>query len=112
MHNTDYIAILGGSDGNEDYLNIQFFNIAQKLWETSITTKNLPSVMSEVKGVIGSRLDPDGCELMVLFGWPSQSLYVCTGNYTWKWIDATGRLDQEIRYVAVGANELLPCGAE
>ena len=112
MHNTDYLAILGGSNSNVNYLNIQFFNIAQKHWETSITTINLPSTMSEVKGVIGSRLDPDGCDLMILFGWPSQSLYVCTGNYTWKSIDATGKLDQTYRGVVVGANELLPCGTE
>ncbi len=34
------------------------------------------------------------------------------GKYTWKWIDATGKIDQKMKYVSVGANELIPCGIE
>ncbi len=46
MHDTDYIAILGGGTATAHYLTIQYFNIAQKLWEVSVSTRQLPSFMT------------------------------------------------------------------
>ncbi len=79
MHNTDYFAMFGGGDGMVNFLDVQFYNIAQKQWDTNAPKIYMPSSMADIRGVIGSRMDSDGCDMMILFGWPSQSLYVCTG---------------------------------
>ena len=85
----DYMALLGGGDVNGQFSDIIFNNIERNVWETYLTTIYLPEIMANVKGVIALQLDKEGCQLMIMFGWPVHKLYVCEGNYTWKWIDTT-----------------------
>ncbi len=109
-NNTDYMILLGGTDGNVVNKDILYYNISQKLWET--TNLNLPEGMAEIKGVISFQLDTNGCKIMILGRWPVNKLYICDGNYAWKWLNATRTYDQWNKFAVVGANELLPCGID
>ena len=112
MHNTDYMIVLGGSDGYVSFTDILFYNIDARLWETYPSRIFLPEPMADVQAVIALKLDTEGCNLMILFHWPVQKLYVCTGNYTWNWIGTTGKNDLTTKFITVGSNELLPCGIQ
>ena len=65
--------------------------------------------MAKIQALIAFKLDNQGCELMLMSG-SNKRLYVFEGNYNWKWIDTTGKNDLDMKYVTVGANELLRCG--
>jgi hypothetical protein len=110
MNNTDYLVVLGGGNGPTIFNDIVFYNLATKNWETFPTKIQLPEPMAYVQAVVALKLDNDGCKLMILFSWPIKKLYVCQGNYNWKWIDATGKNQQNQKFVTIGANEMLPCG--
>ncbi len=105
----NYLAILGGKNSYGDLDDISFYDIDRGIWVTNKFTIKLPQPMSDIHGVIGSRMDIQGCDVMILL---ASRLYVCTGNYNWKWIDITGKINEYSRSVKVGANELLPCGTQ
>jgi len=104
------MILLGGTDGNVVNKDILYYDISQKLWET--TTLNLPEGMAEIKGVISLQLDTNGCKIMILGRWSVNKLYICDGNYAWKWRNVTGTYDQWNKFAIVGVNELLPCGID
>ena len=110
MNSTEYLIVFGGSDGIAAKSDIIFYNIANRGWEMYPNKIRLPEQILNVQASIALQLDVHGCNLMILSNWPSKKLYVCEGNYNWKWIDTTGKNDLEMKYVTVGANELLPCG--
>ncbi len=109
-NNIDYMALIGGNDGPNAYNDILYYNIAQKLWET--TPISLPVPMAEVKAAISLKLDTDGCNLVILFNYPKCRLYICEGNYNWKWFDTKGMFYEWNKFAIVGANGLLPCGID
>jgi len=109
MNNIDYMILIGGTDGNNLFSDIIYFNIAQKLWEMTV---QIPNPIGEVKGVISLQLDSNGCNLMILYLYPKQALYFCVGDYEWIFSDTAGMFDQSNKFAIVGANELLPCGIE
>ncbi len=107
---TDYMVILGGGSYTDIYSDILFYNIEQKAWNP--TSISLPRAMAAVQGVVVLQLDRQGCNAMVLFQYPQRRLYICEGNYSWKWMDTTGKNEEFLKYVPVGSHELLPCGME
>ncbi len=108
--NSDYIFVLGGGSYTDLYSDISFYNIEQKSWST--TTINLPGALAAIHGAIALQLDSQECNAMILSQYPQHRLYICEGNYNWKWIDTSGNVADLTRFVTVGTNNLLPCGQE
>ncbi len=109
MANTDYMVILGGGS-TSIYSDISFYNLEQQTWNPN--TIALPGELGAILGVIALQLDSQECNVMILTQYPQQRLYICEGNYNWKWIDTSGKTDDLIRFIPVGTNDLLPCGKE
>jgi hypothetical protein len=110
VNGSDYLVVMGGVDGISMFSDINFYNIAKKVWEVYSSKIYLPTMVGRVQATIALQLDYLGCNMMILYFWPFPRLHVCEGNYNWRWIDATGKNDLNINYATVGANELLPCG--
>jgi hypothetical protein len=108
-NNIDYMIVLGGTNYYSIYNDILYYNIVQKKWENTIL---LPERMASIQAVISTKLDSEGCDMMILYNWPVYKLYICRGHYDWLSVDTTGLYDQYNQFAIVGANELLPCGID
>jgi len=105
------MVLIGGANGGSTFKDVLYYNIDQKLYETPLNI--LPVEMGEVKAVIFFQLDSYGCKLVILMRYPANRLYICDGNYKWKWFDTKGIFDDQwTKFAVVGANELLPCGID
>jgi hypothetical protein len=112
MNKMDYLVVMGGGDDRNVFTDVIFFNLASRVWETYPTKIKLPEPMTQLQAVVALQLDNQGCNMMILFNYPQNKLYVCQGNYNWNWFDTTGINHQNQKFITVGANELLPCGIE
>jgi len=105
------MVLIGGADSFRSFTDIIYYNIDQKLYETPLNI--LPVGIGEIKAVISFQLDSFGCKLVILCRYPKNQLYICDGNYKWKWFDTKGIVDDQWnKFAVVGANELLPCGID
>ena len=112
MQNTDYMAVFGGQDLYSQFSDILFYNIDRKIWESFPTKMKLPAAIADVQETVVLKLDTTGCEMMLLENYPGTRLHICTGDYSWTWLETAGKNSLYMKYVTVGTNELLPCGIE